>query len=280
MEKKKIPKKRIAIIAVIAAVVLIAAGVLLYGFLAPQKITGDWELVVNPEISRATPDEVEDSDRVYYSFSEPDSNGEGAYKTYFQGGVEEGTYTLSEKGDRKFINMGTEDLEYTITGSKLFGGAKLTITFPESTDEETGQTTPAQDYVFTQAKAPDYEKEAYRTYQTDTALSGGWKTDERTLSYYVYDLSYTQTVRFSDSGVMTIHYESADLALDRVMYYAYTAEGGELTFSPVTDKETKFTVPYRIDGSGNLLFTDDNTTASIFADAFFGDVTYYPVITP
>ena len=280
MEKKKIPKKRIAIIAIIAAVVLIAAGVLLYGFLAPQKITGDWELVVNPEISRATPDEVEDSDRVYYSFSEPDSNGEGTYKTYFDGGVEEGKYALSEKGSKKFINMGTEDLEYTITGSKLFGSAKLTITYPEQKDEETGVATPAQDYVFVREKSPEYEKESYRSYQTDTALSGEWKTDERTLSYYVYDLSYTQTVRFSDSGVMTIHYESADLVLDRVMYYAYTAEGGMLTFSPVTDKETKFTVPYRIDGSGNLLFTDDNTTASIFADAFFGDVTYYPVITP
>ena len=280
MEKKKIPKRRIAIIAVIAAVVLIAAGVLLYGFLAPQKITGDWELVVNPEISRATPDEVEDSDRVYYSFSEPDSNGEGTYKTFFDSGVEEGKYALSEKGSKKFINMGTEDLEYTITGSKLFGSSKLTITFPEQKDEETGVTTPAQDYVFVREKSPEYEKESYRSFQTDTALSGEWKTDERTLSYYVYDLSYTQTVGFSDSGVMTIHYESADLVLDRVMYYAYTAEGGELTFSPVTDKETKYTVPYRIDGSGNLLFTDDNTSASIFADEFFGDVTYYPVITP
>ena len=73
---------------------------------------------------------------------------------------------------------------------------------------------------------------------------------------------------------MTIRYKSADLALNRVMYYAYTVSDRKLTFSPVTDKDTKYTVSYGFDKNGNLKFTEDKTSASIFADAFFSDVTY------
>ena len=275
MKDKSLQNKRVVIV-IIIAVVLIFAGVIAYAFLAPTTLEGDWEMIVNPETSKATPDEVQERDRVYYSFSKPGEYGDGNYSTYFDGGVEEGTYKLSEKDGIRFINMGTEDMEYSIIGSKLFGSAKLTITYPESTDEQTDQTTPAQDYVFTQAKAPDYEKEAYRSYQTDEALLGEWATNERTLSYYVYELSYKETVEFKDNGIMTIHYESADLALDRTLYYAYTVEDNAFIFSLVTDKDTKYTVSYGFDSDGNLIFTDDNTDGSIFADAFFGGATYYP----
>lgn len=275
METRKTPKKRIVIFFIII-IALLAVGVIVNFFLIPEIIAGDWELIVNPDVSKATPDETQERDRVYYSFSEPDKNGEGNYKTYFDGGVEEGTYALSEKGDRRYVNMGTEDLEYTITGTMLFGGAKLTITYPESTDEQTGQTTPAQDYVFTQAKALDYEKGTFNSYQTNESLLGEWATNERTLSYYVYELSYKETVEFKDNGIMTIHYESADLALDRVLYYAYTTEDDALTFSLVTDKDTEYTVLYSFDDNGNLRFINDDTSASIFADSFFSDVTYYP----
>ena len=105
---------------------------------------------------------------------------------------------------------------------------------------------------------------------------GEWATNERTLSYYVYELSYKETVEFKDNGIMTIHYESADLALDRVLYYAYTTEDDALTFSLVTDKDTEYTVLYSFDDNGNLRFINDDTSASIFADSFFSDVTYYP----
>lgn len=232
-------------------------------------------MVVNPEITKATPDEVENSEKVFYTFSKPGEYGDGVYKTYFDGGIEEGEYKLSEKDSKKLINLGTEDLEYKIIGSKLFGNAKLTITYPEHTDDQTGQKSPAQDYVFAQAKAPEYEKESYNSFETDEALVAEWISNERTLSYYVNELSYTETVKFYDNGIMTIHYESADLALDRYMYYAYTVKDGELTFSLVTDKETQYTVSYGFDKNGNLKFTEDNTSSSIFADAFFSDVTYY-----
>ena len=130
--------------------------------------------------------------------------------------------------------------------------------------------------MFTQAKAPDYQNASYDTFETDKALTAEWVTNERTLTYYVYTLSYTETVNFNDKGIMTIRYESTDLMLDRTMYYAYTAKDGELTFSPVTDKDTKYTVSYTINSDGNLVFTKDDTADSIFSDAFFGDVTYYP----
>jgi len=275
MKDKQVQKKRIIIIAVIA-VVLIAAGALAYAFLAPSTIEGDWEMIVNPETSKATRDEVQDRDRVYYSFGKPGEYGDGIYKTYYDGGVEEGAYKLSKKDGKAYINMGTEELEYSVTGSWLLGSAKLTITFPSQTDEETGQSTPAQDYIFTRAKAPKYENESYDSFETDQALISEWMTNERTLTYYVYTLSYTETVSFNDKGIMTIRYESTDLMLDRTMYYAYTATDGELTFSSVTDKETKYTVAYSFDQNRNLIFTNDDTESSIFADAFFGDVTYYP----
>lgn len=274
MKEKTTHKKKI-IISVIIIVVLIVVGAVAFLILPPKSISGDWELVVNPEIANATSDEAENSNNSYYTFSNPGEYGDGTYKTYYEGGVEEGEYKLSDKDGKKYINLGTEELEYTITGSKLFGNAKLTITFPEYTDEQSGEISPAQDYIFEQAKAPDYENEAYTTFETDKALLSEWVTSERKLTYYVYELSYTETVRFNENGVMVIHYESAELALDRYMYYSYTANNGELTFSLVTDKETKYSVSYEIDNDGNLKFTNDNTSSSIFADEIFSDVTYY-----
>ncbi len=273
VNKKKRKKKRIVISVVTVFVVLLLCVIL--SFIFPKSIKGEWELVVNPEITQATPDEVNDSDRVYYSFSKPNKYGEGSYTTYYDGGVEEGTYKLSEQDGKSLINLGTQDLEFKITGSKILRIAKLTITFPETTDEMTGESHPSEDYIFVLANAPNYEKESYDSFDKDNALIGEWATNERTLSYYMYELSYTQTVEFFDNGIMTIHYESADLALDRYMYYAYSASDGELKFSPVTDKETEFSVSYEFDENGNLVFVEDNTNGSIFADEFFSTVTYY-----
>ncbi len=278
VKKEKEPQKnnsKLLFIIIAVALVVVVAGVIGSSYLFPKSINGDWELVVNPEIAQATPDEISDADRVYYTFSKPTKYGDGTYKTYYGGGVEEGKYKLSEEDDKELINLGTKDLEYKITGSKLLGNAKLTITYPEYTNEETKQTIPAQDYVFSQEKAPEYEKEAYDSFETDDKLVNKWTTNERTLAYYMYDLSYTQTVEFLDNGIMTIQYESVDLALDRCMYYAYTTDENKLTFSLVTDKDTKYTVTYDFDENGNLLFTEDDTSASIFSDAFFSTFTYY-----
>lgn len=273
--KEKLKNKKIIITIIIIAVLLIA-GAVTYIFLAPKTVVGDWELAENPEISSAsTPDEVENSEITFYKFSNPGEYGDGTYKTYYQGGVEEGEYKLSEKDGKKYIDMGAGEFEYTITGSKFLKNAKLTVTYPEYTDEETGETYPAQEYVFYMAQAPDYEKETYDSFEKDEKLLGEWATNERNLTYLMYTLSYTETVNFRHNGIMTIHYESADLALDRYMYYAYTTKDNELTFSLVTDKETKYTVNYEFDDNGNLKFIDDTTSASVFADSFFSNVIYY-----
>lgn len=273
--KEKLKNKKL-IISIIIVAVLLVAGLVSYIFLAPKTISGDWQLTVNPEISSdATPDEVENSDKTYYKFSNPGEYGDGTYKTFYQGGVEEGQYKLSEKDGKKYIDMGAGEFEYTVTGSKFLKNSKLTVIYPEYTDEETGETYPAQEYVFCQALAPDYEKETYDSFEKDEKLLGEWATNERTLTYLMYTLSYTETVNFKDNGIMTIHYESADLALDRYMYYAYTTKENELTFSLVTDKETKYTVKYEFDDNGNLKFIDDATSSSIFADSFFSNVIYY-----
>lgn len=273
MKEKTTSNKKIPIISIsVAAVALAFAGIALYSFFAPGTIDGGWEMIVNPEISKATADEVEAKDKVYYSFDKTDDYG-GKYKTYYQGGVEEGSYKLSEKDNKKYINLGTEDLEYSITGSKLFGRAKLTITYPETTDEQSGTTTTAQDYVFVQAKAPDYENESYSTFNTDKELLAQW-AGSRKLTYLTTEIPYSESIKFDDKGIMTIHYKSDELLLDRYMYYAYTAQDGELKFSPVTEKDNQYSVKYKIDKEGNLLFTEDKTDGSIFADEFFSDATY------
>ncbi len=262
------------IICAAAAAALGALGAAVYFSFAPTAIDGAWELVENPENIKSTPDEADSRSRVYYTFAKPGEYGDGVYKTYFDGGVEEGEYKLSEKNEKKYIDMGTGELEYKTEGTKLFGNARLTITLTEQTGENTEQASAEQEYVFVQASAPDYESEHYDSYKTDEALIGEWSTSERKLAYFTDELSYKQAVRFFDKGIMTIHYTSADLALDRIMYYAYSAENGVLYFSPVSDKETKYTVSYELDKDGNLRFTDDVTSASIFADEFFSEVTY------
>ncbi len=269
MMKERLMKKK-KMIAVIAAVLIVGALVTCFVIMnASQTISGDWEMVVNPEITDSTPDEVNRFQKVYYAFSEPGKYGDGEYKTIFDGGIEAGEYKLSEKDGKSYINMGTVDLEYKIEGSEL------TVTYPESSDEQTEEKLSSKDYVFKRAKAPEYEKEAYEAFETDKGLIAEWVTEERSLSYYTIELSYTETVEFLETGVMVIRYYSEDLALDRSMYYAYTVEDSTLIFSLVTDKETTYTVSYTFDQDGNLKFENDKTTASIFSDAFFSDVTYY-----
>lgn len=267
---KKTLNKRLILIAFIAVILIAGALVICLARMnAKQTISGDWELIVNPEITNFPSDEADSSPKVYYTFSEPGKYGDGEYKTIFDGGIETGDYKLSEKDGKSYINMGTVDLEYKIER------AELTITYPESSDEQTGENSPAEDYVFTRAKAPEYEKEAFDSFEIDKSLIAEWITEERTLSYYASELTYTEKVEFRENGVMVIRYYSEDLLLDRYMYYAYTAGDGTLIFSPVTDKEVKYQVSYTFDKNGELRFENDETTFSIFSDAFFSDVTYY-----
>lgn len=255
----------------IIAVILITAALISYFIImnASQTISGDWEMIVNPEINDSASDEVDNPPKVYYTFSEPGKYGDGEYRTIFDGGIEKGEYKLSEKDGKSYINMGTVDLEYKIEGSKL------TITYPGNYDEQTGEESSEEDYVFSRAKAPDYENEAYESFETEKDLIAEWVTEERLLSYYTTEIPYTETVEFLENGVMVIKYYSEDLLLDRYMYYAYTIEGNTLVFSVVTDKGTKYSVSYSLDKDGNLKFENDETSSSIFADAFFSDVTYY-----
>lgn len=268
-------KRKIILIAVIAAALIAGALVTclvrmnVKQTVSDETISGDWEMIVNPEITNIASDETDNSQKVYYTFSEPGKYGDGEYKTIFDGGIEAGEYKLSEKDGKSYINMGTVDLEYKIEGSEL------TVTYPESSDMQTGEKIQAEDYVFIRTKAPKYENDAYESFETDKALIAEWVTEERTLSYYASELSYTETVEFLENGVMVIKYYSKDLLLDRYMYYAYTARDNTLLFSLVTDKETKYKVSYTLDKDGNLKFENDETSSSIFADAFFSDLTYY-----
>ncbi|MBQ2825155.1 MAG: hypothetical protein IJF19_02670 [Clostridia bacterium] len=268
-------KKMLIFFAVLG--VLLIAGLIVGGsFLIPKDIAGAWELVVNPEVPEATADEVNDADKVYYVFDKPDRYGRGEYRTCYQGGVEHFVYELLKEDSVNKINLGTEDMEYKISGSKLLRNAELTIIYPQYTDESTGVSYEAQEYIFKQAKNPRYEKQSYKDYETDSKLLyEKWTSNERTLAYYFYSIPYVETVEFTDDGIMVIRYESSDLALDRYMYYAYTAKDGTLTFSPVTEKETKYTVGYEFDENGNLKFINDTTVNSIFADAFFGEFAFY-----
>lgn len=276
-KKKGILSNKLLLLPVIfLSVVFVAAVVIGVSFIAPKNIKGAWELVVNPELPAATADEISDSDKAYYVFDKPDSYGRGEYHTCYQGGVEYYKYELLKEDSVNKINLGAENMEYRITGSKLLGNAKLTIIFPGYDNESTGETFEAQEYVFEQAKDPKYEKQCYKDFSTDSALTGEkWTGNERTLAYYYYEIPYTQTVEFTDNGIMKIRYESKDLALDRYMYYAYTAKDNELVFSLVTDKDTKYTLSYNFDENGNLKFADDKTASSIFADEFFGEFTYF-----
>lgn len=276
-ETKVVPKsKKLLIILIVLGVILIVAGAVGASYLLPKGITGTWELVINPEVAVSTADEIPEADKAYYVFDKPDRYGRGEYHTCYQGGVEYYKYELMEENKVKKINLGSEDMEYRVTGSKLLGDAKLTIIFPEYTDETTGVSYEAQEYVFEYAKNPDYVNQSYKDYVIDNGIVGEkYTSNERSLTYYYYNIPYTQTLEFTKSGVMIIHYESADLGLDRYMYYAYTAKDSELTFSLVTDKDTKYTVSYEVDESGNLKFSNDITSSSIFADAFFGDFVFY-----
>ncbi|MBE6793313.1 MAG: hypothetical protein E7532_00015 [Ruminococcaceae bacterium] len=277
--KKPFFKSKKGIIVIIVAVVVLllaGGGVILGSYLIPKDISGAWELVVNPEISEATRDELPEKDKVYYIFDKPDKYGRGEYRTCYQGGVEVYEYELMEKDSVTKINLGTEDMEYSISGSKLLGDAKLKIIYPRYTDEETGVTYDEQEYIFEQASDPDYENQAYKSYKTDKSIVGTeYTSNERFVSYYFYTFPYVQSVEFMSNGVMVIHYESEMLGLDRNMYYAYSAEDNVITFSLVTDKDTKYTVSYEKDENQNLKFSNDKTSDSLFADAFFGDYTFY-----
>ncbi len=257
---------------ILLGVVLFTAGVIGASYVLPKNISGVWELVENPEI---TVSDGAPQESAYYVFDKPDKYGRGEYYTCYQGGIEYFKFELLKENSVEKINLGTENMEYKITGSKLLGNAKLTIIFPEYTDEITGEKHEASKYIFKQAKKPAYEKRSFEDYNVDKALVGTWTNNERILSYYQYTYTYEQSVEIKDNGIMIIHYKSSDLALDRYMYYAYTAKESELTFSLVTDKDTKHIVPYGFDESGNLKFSDDTTTDSIFADAFFGSFTFY-----
>lgn len=270
-------KKSIRFLLIALSAVVVLAGLVIGGsFIIPKSITGTWELVVNPEAAVATADEIPESEKVYYVFDKSDRYGRGDGRLCYQGGVEPLKYELLEENKVQKINLGAEDMEYIIKGSKLLGCAELTLIYPEYTDESTGTYYEAQEYIFRQAKSVEYEKIAYKDFETDSRLISEIRTsNERTLAYFYYDIPYTQSVEFTDDGIMIIHYLSEELRLDRYMYYAYTAENSELTFSSVVDKETKYTLAYEFDENGNLRFINDTTSGSVFSDAFFGDFTYY-----
>lgn len=283
MKEKFLAKRKLIIIISAVLAILIAAGVVLYFCVfscnsddeTVTSFTGAWELTGNPEVAVSTADEIPESEKAYYVFDEPNKYGEGTWRTYYAGGVEHFKYELLEEDGVEKINLGSVNLEYKFSGSRNSGNAKVELIYPEQINENTGEKTEAMTYVLEQASAPDYENSAFDDFKTDESLLSKWTSNERTVAYYYYDIPYVQTIEFNDNGIMVIHYESEDLTLDRYMYYAYTIADSELTFSLVTDKDTKNTVSFEFDADGNLKFLNDKTASSIFADNIFGDFTYY-----
>lgn len=268
--------KWIIVASILLGVILLGAAIIGLSVIVPKNITGAWELVVNPEVKVATEDEIPETEKVCYVFDKPDRYGRGDIRLCYQGGVENLNYELLQEDGVNKVNLGALDMEYTITGSKLLGNAELTLIYPEYTDEETGETYEAQKYIFAQTKDPRYEKESYKDFKLDSSIIGEkYISNQRALPYFYYEIPYVETIEFTKDGVMIINYQSDELFINRNMYYAYSAENSQLTFSSVLDKETKYTVAYELDSEGNLKFAGDTTTDSIFGDAFFGDYIFY-----
>lgn len=274
------PKKKkwlTSVIGIVVSIFLVLGSLFIFApnLMMPKNILkGTWELTVNPDRIAEDDSKLKESDRTFYEFSKIDADGKGTWKSYNNGCVETGEFTIFKKSGKTYINLGGEDLEYKLKGNKNFNKAKFTLIYPEQKDPSTGQVFPASTYVMEQSPNPEYDKNTYNEYNTDSKILGEWKSNERALQYFTEAIPYNQTVTFNDNGIMNIRYETEGLNI--LSYYAYTVKDNKLTFSLVTDLKTKYTVEYNIDEAGNLKFVDTTTTQSpIFGDAFFGEYTYY-----
>lgn len=92
--KQKLNKKRKLLLLAIITIVLIISVLIVFYFINKNSLTisGEWEMIVNPEITES--DDGDHSQKVYYTFSVPGKYGDGKYKTIFDGGIEEGDYKL------------------------------------------------------------------------------------------------------------------------------------------------------------------------------------------
>lgn len=272
-KKSRLSKKKKVILTIVAVILALAIVFVCILVFADKTVKGSWLLVVNPEKPSATIDQIDENEKACYVFTEPGEYGDGTYTVYYNSSVEHGEYKLSNKKGVDYINMGTGDIRFEISGNKILGTAKMTLTL--GTDKDNDKKTKESVYVFEQTEAPKYTSMSYDNYNVDSKLLKKWITNERYLSYMQYKLPYTQTVEFLDNGIMTINYVCEDMLTDVTLYYAYTIDGDKLYFSPVTNKEAKHMFDYKIDSNGNLKFINDTTTQSFNSDAFFSDVTYY-----
>lgn len=275
--KKKVNVKLLIAISSAVLVVLVIGALFLFAprvMMPKSALKGTWEMTVNPDRISDENTELKESDRTYYEFTKVDKDGKGLWKSFSNGCVEEGEFVVFKKNGKRYINLGGDDLEYTIEGNSNFKKAKLTLVYPGFSDPSTGQVVAPSTYVLEQAANPEYDKKTYENYSVSSELIGDWKTNERGLVYFTDSIPYNQTVTFKENGIMNIRYETEGLNI--LSYYAYTVKDNKLTFSLVTDRETKYTIEYSFDESGNLKFNDTTTTQSpMFGDAFFGDYTYY-----
>ena len=227
----------------------------------PPTLNGDWELIENPEIS-----DDSSGEKVFYTFSEPGKYGDGTYKTIYDGGIETGDYKLSEKDGKEYINMGTGELEYTMSDSEL------TVIYPANSEEQDDEK-----YIFKRETAPDYENESYDSFEIDEDLISEWITEERTLPYYTGELSMT-FVNGGD-GTYTITYNTANtLSITDSVIQLISSFGGKEstdTFKKTDNSDVvsltkelsagKYT--FKISNSGtNETFGKDSTTITDIAN--------------
>lgn len=252
-------------------VALIAFGV--YWIFGSKTITGTWVREVENTTSTTSTDDEVSKISVYYTFEKVDSEGKGEYKMSVEGEESVGEYQLSTSGDKKIITIGSSDLVYEVTGVKLFGNAKLSLTQEAYTDESTGQEVSEQTIDMTQDKDPDFGNMSMDNYKVVDDIVGKWDTDYKISYYYgMYELDCD--VEIKDNGVLLVHASNSDIGLDSTYYYAYSAEKGKITIKGVTDDDkNKETISYTYK-DGILTFTDkDNKT--IFGESTLGSAQYY-----
>ncbi len=271
--KKLCSNKKLLVITIVILLLVITAITLAVLHFSSNDIVGTWKLVSTSENEKLTKDQSNE----YYVFEEPDDNGNGIYYYVRQGAKSKGNYHLTEKDGKDIVTMYYgQEVQYELSGSKLFGNAQLKLILPK------GQSKVSDD-VYTETfeySNPPYTKSEYKDYKVDEKLLGKWTSKERYMEeQYSYNKVALMEIEFADNGLMTVYYDVDEkdesyvdmLPQDAYVCYSYTVENNKLKLRQFTD-ENEYTVSYKIDGD-KITFDGDATSHYTFYP-LFGDYTY------
>lgn len=170
--KKLCSNKKLLVITIVILLLVITAITLAVLHFSSNDIVGTWKLVSTSENEKLTKDQSNE----YYVFEEPDDNGKGIYYYVRQGAKSKGDYHLTEKDGKDIVTMYYgQEVQYELSGSKLFGNAQLKLILPK------GQSKVSDD-VYTETfeySDPPYTESEYKDYKVDEKLLGKWTSKER-----------------------------------------------------------------------------------------------------